>query len=63
MSGEFTLSSNHFVTAVTLYYSTLVGHEGNVWAVQQKNEVLITGSHDNTVCKLVTPLHLSEADL
>ena len=30
-------------------HSTLEGHSGTVWALQQKEELLISGAHDKTV--------------
>jgi len=34
--------------------STLEGHNGTIWALQQKEEVLISGAHDKTVRDLAS---------
>ena len=51
---SFPLFSPYYITCLKCYihthtHSTLEGHSGTVWALQQKKELLISGAHDKTV--------------
>ena len=44
----------HFLILHLYSCSTLEGHNGTIWALQQKEEVLISGAHDKTVRDLAS---------